>query len=155
MKGTTLKELTRRQIRYLCFRLQTEEEGGNKANSKEGGIMEFLEEVKNHMEEQEDFGGWLKFAKTWDVDEKSPLVAVKRTSSIQTEWNKILKEETKVLPAVEEKPSGGEQQEKTEKKFLTNKLSEAVQEKQKEPTLLRGPDGKFASKKSSFWDKLR
>ncbi|MEK7526143.1 MAG: hypothetical protein AAB546_01545 [Patescibacteria group bacterium] len=97
-QNLTLKDLTRRQIRYICFRLQTAAEGGAKVDESEGGIMELAWQIKDHMESQEDFGGWAKFARTWDVDDKAPLVAILRTHSIQTEWNKILKEETKVIP---------------------------------------------------------
>lgn len=94
-----MDKLTRRNIRYICFRIQTEVNGGAKAEKEKEGIMQFVDEVKEHMEEQEDFGGWDKFGKTWDVDDKSPLVAVNRTSSIQTNWNKILKKQAKKLPA--------------------------------------------------------
>ncbi len=168
---TKIEDLTRRQIRYLCFRLQTEVEGGNKATSEEIGLMSFVDKIKEHMEEQEDFGRWNMFAKTWDVDEKSPLVVVKRTSSIYSDWNKILKEEAKELPK--------------EKKFLTNKLSEKVQERKQAAEHLPGgvapaahlegetkqetaeikqikndlqeevQENRKQSKKTSFWDRLK
>ena len=92
-----MDELTRRQIRYICFRLQIEAEGGNKAK-KDNGPLKFIDEIKEHIETQADFGGWEKFGKTWDVDGKAPLVVVIRTSSIQTEWNKIVETEAKELP---------------------------------------------------------
>ena len=92
-----MDELTRRQIRYICFRLQIEAEGGNKAK-KDNGPLKFIDEIKEHMETQADFGGWEKFGKTWDVDEKAPLVVVIRTSSIQTEWDKVVEAEAKELP---------------------------------------------------------
>ncbi len=162
-----MDKLTRRNIRYICFRLQTEAQGGAKAKKEDEGIMQYVDEVKEHMESQDDFGGWDKFGKTWDVDDKSPLVAVKRTSSIQTAWNKILKEEAKELPK--------------EKKFLTNKLSEKVQEAKKKqqeapeeeiPSQGETPvpseikqiknnlqeevqEKRKQSGKTSFWDKLR
>lgn len=93
-----MKDLTRRQIRYLCFRLQTEAEGGNKATPEKNGIMSLVGKVKEHMESQDDFGGWKMFAKTWDVDEKSPMVIVKRTSSIYTDWNNVLKKGARDFP---------------------------------------------------------
>lgn len=149
-----MDKLTKRQIRYLCFRLQTEVEGGNKATNEETGPMSFIDKIKEHMEEQEDFGGWNMFAKTWDVDEKSPLVVVKRTSSIYSDWNKILKEEAKELPK--------------EKKFLTNRLSEKVQESKQTAEHLPGEEEKKITNKlqeqvekkkegskKSFWDKLK
>jgi len=125
-----MNDLTRRNIRYICFRLQTEAEGGNKATPEETGIMSHIDEIKEQMEAQEEFGGWKKFGKTWDIDEKAKLVAVNRTSSLQTEWNKVLKKEAKDLPTVHTASS----------------------------TPLRGPGGKFISKpkteKKSFWKNL-
>ena len=97
-----LTSLTRRQIRYLCFRLQTAAEGGSKADPEEGGLLKHVLAVREHMEDQDGFGGWKTFAKTWDVDEKSPLVVINRTSSVQSEWNKVLKKESRDLPSVEE-----------------------------------------------------
>jgi len=92
-----MDELTRRQIRYICFRLQIEAEGGNKAK-KDNGPLKFIDEIREHMETQSEFGGWEKFGKTWDVDGKAPLVVVIRTSSIQTEWDKVVEAEAKELP---------------------------------------------------------
>ena len=113
--------------------------------------MQYVDKIREHMEEQEDFGGWVKFAKTWDVDDKSPLVTVKRTFSIQTEWNKTLKKESKELPLAEA-PKG--------KKLLQNKLAKKIQENKKNlaqdsslPTT-RDASGRFTSNKKSFWDNL-
>ncbi len=116
---TKIENLTRRQIRYLCFRLQTEIEGGNKATEEETGIMSYVNLIKEHLEDQDDFGGWPNFAKTWDVDQKSPLVTIRRTNSIHSEWNRVLRKLAKELPSQAEPP----------KKFLTNDLSEKVQKK--------------------------
>jgi hypothetical protein len=113
-----LENLTKRQIRYICFRLQTEALGGAKAKTEKEGPMSLTDEVKSHFEDQEDFGGWERFAKTWDVDEASPLVAVRRTSSIYTNWNRALKKETQELPTKALKKS-----------FLANKLRKIVQRK--------------------------
>lgn len=135
-----MNDLTRRNIRYICFRLQTEAEGGNKATVEETGIMSHVEQVKKHMEAQEGFGGWTKFAKTWDVDEKAKLVVVNRTSSIQSEWNRILRKQAKNLPVAAKRDSSPPS------------------------TPPRGPGGKFVSKskptktpeedKKSFWKRL-
>ena len=150
-----MDKLTRRQIRYICFRLQIEAEGGNKAQPDKLHLR-FVDEVKEHMESQEDFDGWKNFGKTWDVGDKAPLVVVTRMKSIQSEWNKILKEEAKEFPK--------------EKKFLTNKLSEKVQEvKKKQPAApeeippqeevqenrkqSNPPAGRAG--KTSFWDRLK
>lgn len=147
---SNLDTLNKRQVRYLCFRLQTEALGGSKATKEKNGIMSFVDEIKDHMESQDDFGGWPKFAKTWDVDEKSPLVTVKRSSSIQTEWNKVLREEAKELPIAAVEVTGGK------KKLLQNALGKKIQKRKEEvaqQTSLppRGPGGKFISLKKSFW----
>lgn len=149
-----MDKLTRRQIRYICFRTQTEEAGGAKV-----GKLEFASDVKKHMESQDEFDEWKNFAKTWDVGDKAPLVVVLRTSSIQTDWNKVLKEEAKELPK--------------EKKFLTNKLSEKVQERKQAAEHLETKqetaeikqvkndlreevqENRKQSKKTSFWDRLK
>ena len=91
-----MNKLTRKQIRYICFRIQTEKNGGEKV-----GELKFADEVKEHIESQDCFGGWEKFAQTWDVDEKAPLVVVIRTISIQSEWNKIVEKEARELPKSE------------------------------------------------------
>jgi len=128
-----MDNLTRRNIRYICFRIQTEAEGGNKATVEETGVMSHVEEVKKHMEEQEEFGGWNKFAKTWDIDEKAKLVAVNRTSSIQSEWNKVLKKQAKNLPVAP-------------KKEVSQTLASAKVTVTTSTTPPRGPGGKFISK---------
>lgn len=111
-----LTNLTRRQIRYVLFRLMTEADGGAKANKEKEGNMKLVDEIRDHFETQDDFGGWSKFAKTWDVDEKAPLVAVLRTSSINSDWNNSIKGTTAELPVSKKK-----------KKLLTNKLAQVVQ----------------------------
>ena len=116
-----MNELTKRNIRYICFRIQTELGGGAKANKERDGIMQFVGDVRNHMESQKDFDGWGNFAKTWDVDEKSPLTVILRKSSIQNNWNNFLKRQAKELPT-----------EKEQKKLLVNKLAKKVQENKEE-----------------------
>lgn len=133
-RGTTqtqpnMKELTRRQIRYICFRLQTEAEGGNLASQELTGVMNSVGKIKKHMESQDDFGGWKMFAKTWDVDEKSPMVVVKRVSSIYTDWNNVLKKEAKDFPQATQ----------------TTKIIEMPEPKKKNVPL-RDANGKFISK---------
>lgn len=121
-----MNNLTRRNIRYICFRLQTEAEGGASAEPEETGIMSYVTELKKHLEGQPEFEGWKKFAKTWDVDEKNPLVAVNRNSSIQNDWNKVLKDEAKVLPVAGTKKKG---------------------HKKAKASPIRGPGGRFVSNK--------
>jgi hypothetical protein len=139
-----MDKLTRRNIRYICFRLQTEAEGGPKAKPDQGGIMSNVLMVKKRLEAQEEFGGWKKFAKTWDVGEKETLVAVSRFSSIQNDWNKVLKKEAKDLPLAKEKKETP----------ATTEIAAAETPAAPPPTPPRGPGGKFVSKKKSFWDNL-
>ena len=99
MKETTatqynMKNLTKKQIRYICFRLQIEDDGGNKAK-KDSLHLKFVNEVKTHMEKQDNFDGWKNFGRTWDVGEKAFLVAVLRTSSIESDWNDVVEKEAK------------------------------------------------------------
>ena len=142
----SMNDLTRREIRYICSRLQTEADGGSPATTESTGVMSFVNEVKEHMESQDDFGGWKMFAKTWDVDEKSPLVVVKRTSSIYTDWNKVLKKEAKDFPVPP----------------VTTKIIETPTPAPTKPSPQRDSRGKFISKSSSskskkkgFWDVLK
>jgi hypothetical protein len=96
-----LEKLSRRQIRYICFRLQNEAGGGAVATPNGNISQDAIETVKKHMEFQEGFGGWERFGKTWDVDEGSTLVVVRLKSSIYSDWNKILRDEAKDLPRKE------------------------------------------------------
>jgi len=94
-----MEELTRSNIRYICFRLKTESEGGPKASPTDAGVMSHVAEVKEHMEPQDGFGGWDKFGITWDVDKISPLVVMRRKTSLETEWNKVVNANARELPA--------------------------------------------------------
>lgn len=134
-----ITDLTRRQIRYICFRLQTQaEEGGPVASGNESGPMSLVHEIKKHMESQDDFGEWKMFAKTWDVDEKSPLVVVKRTSSIYTNWNNVLKKGAKDLPIPPQ----------TTKIIELPEVASAEVLPPHKSTSQRGPGGRFVSKKA-------
>ena len=95
-----MEELTRSNIRYICFRLKTESEGGPKASPAGTGVMSHVVEIKEHMEPQEFFGGWDKFGVTWDVDGISPLVIIRRKTSLETEWNKVVAKQARDIPAV-------------------------------------------------------
>lgn len=87
------KELTRRQIRYLLFRLRTQEIGGAKAPTK------LPRGFKKSFTEQPKFRGWASFGVTWDVAEKpdSPWTIVFRDKSLEQEWNEVLIEKVPVL----------------------------------------------------------
>lgn len=93
-----MEELKRSNIRYICFRLKTESEGGPKASQTDTGVMSHVAEVKEHMEPQDGFGGWEKFGVTWDVDQISPWVVVRRKTSLETEWNKVVAKNARELP---------------------------------------------------------
>lgn len=142
-----MDKLTRRNIRYICFRLQTEATGGVKAEKEVEGIMQFVDEVRDHMEQQADFDGWNNFGKTWDVGEKSFLVAVLRKSSIQSDWNKILKEEAKALP--KEKVQGAKEKQPAAPEEIP------PQEETPAPAEIKQVENRKQSKKVSFWDKLK
>lgn len=91
-----MDELTRRNVRYLCFRLKDEALGGVEATGD--GILVHVDEVKEHMSEQSDFGGWDKFGITWDVDVKSHFVVVTLKRSLESEWNAVVKKNAIDLP---------------------------------------------------------
>lgn len=97
-----METLTRRNIRYICFRIQIEEESGKKLAGGDG-ILLFVPEVKAHMESQNLFNGWAKFGHTWDVDEKAPLVVVSRTSSVHSEWNMVVEKNAREMTEVKTK----------------------------------------------------
>jgi hypothetical protein len=99
-----MDKLTRRNIRYICFRIQTEVSGGEKV--KEEGILTHADEVKMHMESQSHFGGWDNFGVTWDVDEKAFLVVVLLKKSIESEWNEVVVKNAKEFPV--KKKNGAE-----------------------------------------------
>ena len=93
-----MDKLTRREIRYVCFRLQTEADGGAVALVADSGPMLFVHEIEAHMMKQDGFDNWANFAKTWDVGALAPLVVVIRNMGIQSEWAEVLKAEAKPWP---------------------------------------------------------
>ncbi|MEX2010501.1 MAG: hypothetical protein WD874_01710 [Parcubacteria group bacterium] len=117
-----MDKLTRRNIRYICFRLKSEAQGGVKAVGD--GIMEHVEEVKEHMSEQADFGGWDKFGVTWDVDEKAYLVVVTLRRSHESAWNKVIARKAKDLPSAitDELPKEEPKKEEPKKKSWQTKF---------------------------------
>ena len=76
---TKLKDLTKRQIRYLCFRLRTEAQGGVKADNIPKGF-------KENFEKQECFTSWDKFGDNWDINISNPTQAISRNATIHQEW---------------------------------------------------------------------
>jgi hypothetical protein len=94
--------LTRRNVRYLCFRLRTEAEGGNAAP-------ELPEGFKETFEEQENFRGWAAFGVSWDVDENDQWLAVILKESLARQWERTLLQKVPVFPGLEELDKNGRQ----------------------------------------------
>jgi len=88
------EELSRRQIRYWCFRFKTEAEGGPPATGAPRGL-------RQRLEGEDAFEGWRKFAITWDVDEDEPLVVIPRNFSVWEDWDRTLRRVVKPLPGTE------------------------------------------------------
>lgn len=95
-----MEELTRKQVRYICFRLQTEKVGGAKASPTDSAVMSYVEEIKAHMESQIGFDGWENFTVTWDVGEKAYFVVRLLKRSAESVWNDVLEKEARDLPLV-------------------------------------------------------
>lgn len=83
----------RHDIRYACFRMQTNTMGGSKPEKKHQTLAKKIEKLKG-------FEGWDNFAVTWDVSMVTPIVLVKRKWSVLEEWNQTLKRVTMQLPGV-------------------------------------------------------
>jgi hypothetical protein len=73
----------RHKTRYSCFRRQTEEDGGNKADKEHHKLTKPLEKM-------EGFDGWKNFGITWDISTPDPLVIVRRKWSIHQEWSQTM-----------------------------------------------------------------
>lgn len=89
----------RHDIRYACFRIQNEKNGGAKAEKAHWKTAKKIEKI-------EGFEGWRNFAITWDVSMPEPLVIVKRKWSIFQEWNQTL--ERIAIPLTRIRTDGGE-----------------------------------------------
>ena|SRR3989344_4561556 len=85
-----MDKLTKRQVRYWCFRFRTEDEGGAKADGAPRGL-------KNHFEDLEWFSDWKDFSLIWDVKEDSPLEIRRLKENAEDEWQKIVEKNAKVL----------------------------------------------------------
>ena len=88
------EKMTKRQVRYLCYRLRTGAE-------KEEEVNDIPEGFKEYFEEQDYFDSWINFAMTWDIDDK--LKAELRTYDEQTEWNSVMKRESVEMPIKKKK----------------------------------------------------
>lgn len=88
-----LRELTRRKVRYWCFRFKTEEVEFVPCTDAPAGL-------KGYFESLEWFSGWKQFAVTWDVRDESPLSIKPLKESSEVAWDRVLLEESKELPGV-------------------------------------------------------
>lgn len=77
----------RKQTRYWCFRLRTEQElDGRPAKGRPRGL-------KPWFEKQAEFDGWENFGATWDVDPENPVTAIPRYQTIHEEWDEVVRSE--------------------------------------------------------------
>ena len=81
----------RHDIRYACFRMQTYNGGGIRAEKNHISLAKKIEKL-------DGFEGWGKFAATWDVSEVSPIKLVKRKWSIHEEWKQTMIRVAEPLP---------------------------------------------------------
>lgn len=80
-KPRQILEMTRREVRYQCYRLRTAADGIRAADEE-------AEPIKRYFEKQPGFGGWKNFARTWDIGAEGNHNRV--TFKIHTEeqeWN--------------------------------------------------------------------
>lgn len=87
-----LSNLSKRQVRYWCFRFKTEADGIRSADGAPEGL-------KNYFESLEWFTSWKDFTVTWDVVESSPLKMRRLKRSAEEEWNDVLAENARELPS--------------------------------------------------------
>jgi hypothetical protein len=100
-----LDKLSRREVRYWCFRFQTEIENGTPADDAPKGL-------KQKLEKQEHFRGWEEFAKSWDISSdqeviekegrrqkiySKPLETEVRSSSVWEEWDREAEKSSRIF----------------------------------------------------------
>lgn len=76
----TLSNLTKKQIRYWCFRFNAESTNGTSAAGSPDGL-------KLHFEQLPWFPGWKNYGVTWDVDPKNSLDIKPLKESLVDAWN--------------------------------------------------------------------
>jgi hypothetical protein len=86
-------EMTKKDIRYLLFRIRTEAEGATKAPPLPRGF-------KKGFEEQEHFDGWERFGITWDVIPADPWTTYRREKSLLQEHEEEMLAKVPVLPSL-------------------------------------------------------
>ncbi len=105
-----IHKLQRRKVRYWCFRFRTEVLEGVAVNSAPKGLKEHVQKLKG-------FGGWDKFAESWDFPHHEscpidpcecgrmivPLEIVSRKFSVWEEWHATVRAEAPIHPAYNKK----------------------------------------------------
>jgi hypothetical protein len=89
----------RHNIRYACFRMQSEVCEGRTAEPEHHAIAKTIEGLPG-------FGGWEKFADTWDVSTPDPITLVPRKWSIHQEWLQTMLRVAQPLPGVQDGDEG-------------------------------------------------
>lgn len=93
----SIQELTRRQIRYLLFRLGTQEEGGS--GLQDCAIAAAV--VKDHFEQSiwlQRMGGFREFGSKWDVNEDEGLTIIPLDMPLVERWHSDIEGNVKDLP---------------------------------------------------------
>lgn len=90
----------RKALRYACFRLKTEADGGAKAPK---GAKKKTSKISNDPWFTK-MGGWKSFSETWDLTEKPPHTLIPLEVSIQEKWRLECEENAEFLPEVPETP---------------------------------------------------
>jgi hypothetical protein len=86
-----LRRLSRRTVRYWCFRFATEIAGGDSAVDAPDGL-------RDHFEALRWFSGWRTFAVTWDVADHDHLDIMPLHRSLEAAWDEVIRAEAKDLP---------------------------------------------------------
>ena len=81
----------KRKIRYYCFAMKTNADGGNNKTVIPTQLIEYFEE-------KDEFEGWSGFGDTWDVRTTDPLSIFFRDFSINQEWDATMRRVVPELP---------------------------------------------------------
>ena len=74
----------KRKIRYYCFAMKTNADGGDNKTIIPEQLIEFFENKR-------EFEGWAGFGETWDVQTNDPLTIFFRDFSINQEWDATMR----------------------------------------------------------------
>lgn len=87
--------MNRREIRYLCARLKSEQEGLSASP-------DLPEDFIEKFESQQRFRGWENYGVTWDVDEDDPWTIKFLSMSLEQQWHQELMNAVPELAYVEQ-----------------------------------------------------